>query len=573
MDNSTYIVGKDASLEKSIAWMLQQLNILGFKIEEHSWLNPLPHVWSVHIRDRDCPLLFTNGKGASKKAALASALGEFFERLATNYFWADYYLGETISNSPFVHYPQEKWFEIVDDTKWPEGLLTEELINFYDKERALQMSDLVDINSGNSKRGVCALPFVRESDQVKVYFPVNIIGNLYVSNGMSAGNTENEARVQALSEILERHIKFKIISEGISLPDVPKSVIDTFPTIKAGIAALQQKGFGVLVKDASLGGKYPVVNVTLLNSENQGCYASFGAHPRFDVALERSLTELLQGRELNTLNDFPAPVMDLQEVASAENLETHFIDSSGLLNWRFFNQKTDYEFTRCHFEGNTQQEFNWLVELFHATGKDIYIADYQHLGVYACRILVPTMSEIYACEDLVWENNNLASKFREDILNIEHLTTVSAAKLLNNIQDKDIDDLQPVAMLLGLPLQTDTLWQDFRVGELKALLAAISGDKHLLLQGCEWLSNFGHINQSRAKLYHCVKCLLEMDSSADDYNTVLEHLFTQAKLDQAKALIDGSVKGLNLENTLQGLLIKAYEKLQRVKSEKTGIEL
>ena len=49
-------------------------------------LNPVPNVWSVHIRDRDCPLCFTNGKGASKKAALASALGEYFERLSTNYF-------------------------------------------------------------------------------------------------------------------------------------------------------------------------------------------------------------------------------------------------------------------------------------------------------------------------------------------------------------------------------------------------------------------------------------------------------------------------------------------------------
>jgi ribosomal protein S12 methylthiotransferase accessory factor len=36
---------------------------------------------------------------------------------------------------------------------------------------------------------------------------MNIIGNLYVSNGMSAGNTITEARVQALSEIFERSVK------------------------------------------------------------------------------------------------------------------------------------------------------------------------------------------------------------------------------------------------------------------------------------------------------------------------------------------------------------------------------
>lgn len=81
----TFIPGKDAALEDSIARFQQKLSDLGFQIEEASWLNPVPNVWSVHIRDKECALCFTNGKGATKKAALASALGEYFERLSTNY--------------------------------------------------------------------------------------------------------------------------------------------------------------------------------------------------------------------------------------------------------------------------------------------------------------------------------------------------------------------------------------------------------------------------------------------------------------------------------------------------------
>ena len=126
------------------------------------------------------PLLFTNGKGGSRLAALASAPGEFFERLSCNYFWTHYY---------------------------PDG--------------SIDANTLVDLNSGDSERGICALPYVRQRDGATVWFPVNLIGNLYVSKGMSAGNTEMEARSQALSEILERHIKFRIISEGLCLPDVP----------------------------------------------------------------------------------------------------------------------------------------------------------------------------------------------------------------------------------------------------------------------------------------------------------------------------------------------------------------
>ena len=60
--------------------------------------------------------------------------------------------------------------------------------------------------------------------------------NLYVSNGMAAGNTLMEARSQALSEIFERNIKNRIISEGLCLPEVPDEVIARYPGIAAGIA-------------------------------------------------------------------------------------------------------------------------------------------------------------------------------------------------------------------------------------------------------------------------------------------------------------------------------------------------
>ena len=76
METESFIAGKDASLESSVSTMQTRLSALGFHIEERSWLNPVDNAWSVHIRDRDCHLLFTNGKGASKQAALASALGE-----------------------------------------------------------------------------------------------------------------------------------------------------------------------------------------------------------------------------------------------------------------------------------------------------------------------------------------------------------------------------------------------------------------------------------------------------------------------------------------------------------------
>ena len=86
MQIESFIPGKDASLESTIATMQEKLAGRGFQLDESSWLNPVESIWSVHVRDRDCPMLFANGKGATKLAARASALGEFFERLGTHYF-------------------------------------------------------------------------------------------------------------------------------------------------------------------------------------------------------------------------------------------------------------------------------------------------------------------------------------------------------------------------------------------------------------------------------------------------------------------------------------------------------
>jgi ribosomal protein S12 methylthiotransferase accessory factor YcaO len=66
---------------------------------------------------------------------------------------------------------------------------------------------------------------VRQSDGEVVYFPSNLIDNLFLSNGMSAGNTLAEAQVQCLSEIFERAVKREILEGEIALPDVPQEVL------------------------------------------------------------------------------------------------------------------------------------------------------------------------------------------------------------------------------------------------------------------------------------------------------------------------------------------------------------
>jgi ribosomal protein S12 methylthiotransferase accessory factor len=133
---------------------------------------------------------------------------------------------------------------------------------------------------------------------------------------------------------------------------VPPDVLAKYPGILAGIDALEKQGFPVLVKDASLGGQYPVMCVTLMNPRTGGVFASFGAHPSLEVALERSLTELLQGRSFEGLNDLPRPTFESNAVTEPNNFVEHFIDSSGVVSWRFFSARADHEFVEWDFSGH-----------------------------------------------------------------------------------------------------------------------------------------------------------------------------------------------------------------------------
>ncbi len=571
MHNTTFIPGKDAALESTISTLQGKLQGLGFHIEERSWLNPVDGIWSVHIRDRDCPLLFTNGKGSTRLACLASALGEFFERLSTNYFWTHFYLGPDVASREFVHYRQERWFDVPEDGTWPTGLLTPELQKLYNPDGNVEASSLVDFNSGNTERGICTIPYVRESDGKAVYFPVNIIGNLYVSNGMSAGNTPLEARAQALSEVFERSIKARIISQGLCLPDVPEDVIARYPRIARGIAALREAGFGILVKDASLGGQYPVMNVTLLNPEDQGCFASFGAHPRFEIALERALTELLQGRALDALSGFPAPGYDLEETASSTNIEIHFVDSSGVIHWKFLGAEPDFEFVDWNFSATTAEDYAWCVARLQQDGHDIYVADFTHLGVYACRILVPGLSEIYPLDDLEFENNSIANDFREAVLNLPDLDDEECAELLETLNESTLADHRPVPGLIGMAADAGSFWSDLRVGELKTLLALAVGDEAATLEGCDWVLHFDQIDPQRKQVYACIQSLINLADMGDTkpYLDALALLYGAGPLAQAHALIMQQDRFMGLDApglALQGCemhrkLLQAYDKV------------
>ena len=581
-DATTFITGKDLPLEKTIANMSGILADLGIKIEIASWRNIIPNVWSLHIRDAHSPICFTNGKGTTKEGALASALGEFIERLSNNHFYAEAFWGEDMANLPFVHYPNEKWFKPGPDDSMPVEILDEYCLKIFNPDGELLGSHLIDTNSGNLQRGICSLPYVRKSDGEVVYFPSNLIENLYVSNGMSAGNTLAETQVQCLSEIFERAVKREIIEGEMALPDVPYEVLAKYPGILAGIQGLEEQGFPVLVKDASMGGLYPVMCVTLMNPRTGGVFASFGAHPSFEVALERSLTELLQGRSFEGLNDLPPPTFVSNAVTEPNNFVEHFIDSSGIMSWRFFSEKSNFSFVEWDFsnkgKSSNREQAEALFNILQSKGKEIYMATHNDLGAMSCRILVPGYSEVYPVEDLIWDNTNKALLFRADILNLHRLDNNSLAALLDRLSNNELDEYSDIGTLIGVEFDDNSVWGQLTVLELKLLTNLAIKQFDVAYELTEAFLQYNDNTVERGLFYQALRVslyiILNEDLELENYLSNFRRMFGNVQMDAVIGSIEGSLRFFGLAPTnmnLEGLdrhqrLMDSYKKLHKARS-------
>lgn len=593
MTIKTFIPGKQSALEDSIAKMEGLLSSLGFQIQSNPVLNPVESIYSQHIYDARCPGLFTNGKGACEKACYASALGEFLERLSTNYFFSDYYLtpasNESSDGEDWLYYPDEKSLPAGEfQSCMPEGLW-----EFYNQaldgfKANFEFEDFLSLNENAAK--VRGIPLNSVKTGQTAYFPMNLLSNLYASNGLSAGNTALEAQIQGLSEIFERWVKNKIFQENLCLPEVPDSVLSQFVSVKKSIQALSALGLKVSVRDASLGGRYPVINVTLIDPASGRCFASFGAHPIFEVALERTLTESLQGRHLQSLEGFQIPVNDPYLVADAENLENHFIDSSGFIHSRFLSQESDFEFQAWRDEVDMTGQWQQLCELVWEQGTDIWMAHYRQYGFESVRMVVPGMSEVYPLDELLENNQNQGRILRSALLALStdlssHQRNQAIRHLLEVLERIGFSDHQGVANLIGLMPDAHSFWAQLNVAQLRFWSWVALGDWQLAYDQALEMRGFLQPNQWSAWVdAYCFVFELfeEAGCSLDQWETLLnsgglssfETIFSDKIVQSVAQHIRGESlfaqaplgKQIFLESESHTKLVQIYQSLRTAKT-------
>ena len=513
------ILSKNSSLEESQEKMTKTLKDVGSEITFAEEKHPLTNCFSVNLSSNDAPKhLYSNGKGTCSEASIVSAMGEYIERLQTNNFFIEFYIPDRIA------YPDQKVFG------FDEEYLDKDLAKFYNKDNAFEAKDFVDYHSNHFDK-VVSLPFVNLTTKKEAYLPVNLTHNLYVSNGLATGNTPKEAQVQSFSEIFERYVKIAIVKEGYSMPSFPSEVLKNFTKLNEDIKALEDLGYIIEVLDCSFGGQFPVTAISLVNPVTNTLFVSFGAHPILEVSLQRTMTELMQGRELSDLSTFEKPSFDKELIQTNSNLESHFIDSNGKIGFEFLSASKTYEYTPWAYNGkDTDEEYEYLLNIAKDMGKDIYIREYDYLGFYSCQIIVPSVSEVYPLEDMIYNNTNAGKMIRDMVLNFKEY---DPEEILKEIEA--FDNNLNVEKYIGVIFENN-----FTIRDFKAQLNLMLGNYEEAIDLLE---------ESTHPLAYLLAQLTRMyinETSWEDYEVALNNVFTKEKVELATQIFNGDVDFTNV---------------------------
>ncbi|RZB31621.1 MAG: ribosomal protein S12 methylthiotransferase accessory factor [Desulfobacteraceae bacterium Eth-SRB2] len=256
-------------------------------------------IWIDSIR------IVCNGKGITPELAEASAYAELAERFSAGLFYPVFeervrFNIPALYNKETTRFLNYEWLpgyvnahqdELKDSTLTIEDLLA--------NESHLTGTDIEHIkNSRMARHWVDGFSILREKT-IKV--PVNFVTYIHASNGMAAGNTMEEAMIQASCEIFERHVQIQIIKPEKIVPSIDPDSVDNV-VIKDMIKFYQGKNVDIIIKDFSLGGVLPCIGVLFINHNLSPDRLEHrilipGVSFNMDEGLTRCFTESMQGRE------------------------------------------------------------------------------------------------------------------------------------------------------------------------------------------------------------------------------------------------------------------------------------
>lgn len=374
---------KDASPQATVDRIYSLLAAQNINLNEEWYDSGIPDCFSVRVTIAGTTL-GTNGKGVTKELARASGCAELMERLQSGFRGAG-----------ALRFPDELTLTKQELLERSRPALDKIAAHIAQNENTeFSTEQLLDCfyNFGTAKAAP-AIPFYDVSTGASVYLPVSMLKPLYSSNGLAAGNSTEEAVVQGFSETVERYCQGRILRENLVPPTVPDSYLKQFGTAWNIICSLRDAGYNVLIKDCSLGEGYPVVASVLIDKKRHGYRVIFGSSPVFEIALERSLTEQLQGYHVSKIASLTG--FFTGKTRSAADIESAYVSGKGTYTPDFFDGTPSYPFVPAEDLSNvTNKELlRFIMQYLKKNGRTMLIRDLSLFGFPTFRIIVPGISE------------------------------------------------------------------------------------------------------------------------------------------------------------------------------------
>jgi len=394
-----YSILKDNTPQKTINRIKSILKKNNLNIRERVITNQDETSCFVRVFAMESESIASGGKGTSKENCIASAYAEFMERLQTGLVFEPYF---------FMSEPDEKIknldeLEITEAEKNVFKVINKILLKEKD---VLKLKYQKEFNFSQTEGQTSVVPFVAVKDKKIKYLPINEIKFLQGSNGAAAGNTYEEALVQGLSEICERYSMKQIFDKNVKMPLLPSEYINKYDKIQKIISYIENKGITVTIKDASLGKGLPVICTIFEDKNNNDVInLSFGAHPSLPIAIERTLTEFLQGYDIE--KDFEREINNYININDYENIcrvikrqfanKCVFPKNSKFLANILCND-SDYDFSNEAWVINEKVTNKSLSKKLMSKvlefTNEIYVRDYNFMGFPTVYIYVPEFSQI-----------------------------------------------------------------------------------------------------------------------------------------------------------------------------------
>lgn len=382
---------KDARPIDTVKRIKQILAKYGVETVENWGQSDVPNCYSLRVNIAGTKI-GTNGKGVTRDFALASGYGEFMERLQMGNIWRNKLSFEKGVSAADAHSQPVKMDTLLDrNAKWYERF-SDRLFSF----TGIRMSPRQILEQFADQNGIVeGIEYYCVTTDSMEHLPLEIVKSVYASNGGAAGNTLEEAIVQAISEVVERNHEMRVIREDIQVPEIPEDVLQTYPIAYQIIQYLRDNGFRVVVKDCSLGTKFPVVCVCLVEVATGKYHTHFGAHPNFEIALQRTLTETFQGRNLKNVAKYEGLCYTDEDSQNFRRFIKELTMGCAEKKPQFFINKAEGPYQPCPgFSGaNNRECLAECIDYFADMGYDVLVRDYSSLGFPTCQVIIPGYSD------------------------------------------------------------------------------------------------------------------------------------------------------------------------------------